>query len=144
MSIAALGSLTVVFDAVDRRPFLFTTWFAAMFFVPVYWRSRIVTTPEFLEKRFNLQCRVLFLLMVVMLIATLGLGLYLGALLLQYLIGWPLWQSVAFIAVVTGFSVMLGGMQTVLVLDVYQAIFLLVTLLAVGAAAIWHVGGVAG
>ena len=24
----------------------FTAWFAAMFIVPIYWRSKIVTTPE--------------------------------------------------------------------------------------------------
>ena len=27
----------------------FTAWFAAMFIVPIYWRSKIVTTPEYLE-----------------------------------------------------------------------------------------------
>lgn len=123
----------------------FTTWFAAMFFLPIYWRSRIVTTPEFLEKRFNVQCRVVFsLLMVVILVTTLGLGLYLGGLLLAELIGWNLWGGVAFIAVVAGFYVILGGMRTVLALDVWQAVFLFVTLVAVAAMAVHHVGGPAG
>lgn len=123
----------------------FTAWFAAMFFVPIYWRSQIVTTPEFLEKRFNVQCRVVFsLLMTVLLVMTLSLGLYLGALLLKEIIGWPLPVSVVFIAVVAAFYVLLGGMRTVMVLDTYQAIFLLVTLLAVAGMAVWHVGGIAG
>jgi solute:Na+ symporter, SSS family len=123
----------------------FTAWFAAMFFVPIYWRSRIVTTPEFLEKRFNVQCRVVFsLLMVVLLVMTLALGLYLGALLLQSIIGWPFPVSVAFIAIVTAFYVLLGGMRTVMILDTYQAIFLFVTLLAVAGMAVYHVGGPAG
>ena len=26
----------------------FTSWIAAMFLVPIYWRTRIVTTPEYL------------------------------------------------------------------------------------------------
>ena len=123
----------------------FTTWLAAMFFVPVYWRSHIVTTPEFLERRFNVQTRVVFsLLMAVLLVLTLALGLYLGGLLLQELLGWSLRTSVICIAAVTGFYVLLGGMRTVLVLDTYQAIFLLVTLLLVGGMAIYQVGGISG
>lgn len=123
----------------------FTAWFAAMFFVPVYWRSRIVTTPEFLEKRFNVQCRVVFsLLMTVLLVMTLALGLYLGALLLQKIIGWSFPVSVAFIAIAALSYVLLGGMRTVMVLDTYQAIFLFVTLIAVAAMAVYHVGGISG
>lgn len=120
----------------------FTTWFAAMFFVPVYWRSRIVTTPEYLERRFNVQCRVVFsLLMIALLVITLALGLYLGGLLLEQLLGWPFAVSVAFIALAAGFYVILGGMRTVLVVDTYQAIFLLATLLLVAGMAVYHAGG---
>ncbi len=146
MSIAALGFICGLYVTQWTAVHVwFTTWFAAMFFLPIYWRSRIVTTPEFLEKRFNVQCRVVFsLLMVVLLVATLGLGLYLGGLLLHNLIGWNLWASVGFIAAVAGFYVILGGMRTVLVLDVYQAIFLFLTLLAVGTVAVRHIGGLSG
>jgi SSS family solute:Na+ symporter len=124
----------------------FTTWFAAMFFLPIYWRSGITTTPEFLERRFDVRCRVCFsiIMVAVLLVATLGLAIYLGALLLAELIGWNLWVGVAFIAVVTGFYVILGGMRTVLILDVYQAIFLFVTLIAVAAMAVHHAGGFSG
>ncbi len=62
----------------------FTAWFAAMFIVPIYWRSKIVTTPEYLEKRFNMPCRALFsLLLTAALVITLAGAVYLGALLLQ-------------------------------------------------------------
>lgn len=123
----------------------FTTWFVALFFVPVYWRSRIITTPEYLERRFNVQCRVVFsLLMSVLLVVTLALGLYLGALLLEQLLGWPFAVSVAFIALAAGFYVILGGMRTVLVLDTYQALFLLATLLLVAGMAVYHAGGLGG
>ena len=123
----------------------FTSWFAAMFLIPIYWRSRIQTTPEYLEKRFNVQCRVFFsLVMVVILVVTLTSGLYLGALLLEGLLGWSLWPRVAFIAIVAGFYVILGGMRTVLVLDTFQGFFLLLTLLAVCFVAVSHVGGLSG
>jgi len=43
----------------------FTARFAAMFIVPIYWRSRIVTTPEYLDKRLSLPCRIVFSLMLI-------------------------------------------------------------------------------
>ena len=120
----------------------FTSWFAAMFLVPIYWRTRIVTTPEYLEKRFNAQCRALFsLLMAVILIIILTSALYLGGLLLKELLGWSLGTSIAFIAVVCGFYVIMGGLRTVLMLDVYQGAFLLVTLGVVAWRVLTELGG---
>jgi len=120
----------------------FTSWFAAMFLVPIYWRTRIVTTPEYLEKRFNPQCRALFsVLMAVVLVIILTSALYLGALLVTRLLGWPLALSVGFIVAVSGFYVIVGGLRTVLVLDVYQGIILLVTLAVVAWRVLVEVGG---
>ncbi|MBN1512100.1 MAG: hypothetical protein JXB13_08805 [Phycisphaerae bacterium] len=120
----------------------FTSWFAAMFLVPIYWRTRIVTTPEYLEKRFNAQCRALFsVLMAVILIIILTSALYLGGLLLHKLLRWSLPMSVAFIAVVCGSYVILGGLRTVLTLDVYQGVFLLITLAVVAWRAVAAAGG---
>ena len=43
------------------QPNAVNLWFAAplaaMFFIPIFWRTNIVTTPELLEKRFNVLCR---------------------------------------------------------------------------------------
>lgn len=120
----------------------FTSWFAAMFLVPIYWRTRIVTTPEYLEKRFNLQCRALFsVLMAVVLVIILTSALYLGALLVTRLLEWPLALSVGLIVAVSGFYVIVGGLRTMLVLDVYQGIILLVTLGVVAWRVLVEVGG---
>lgn len=120
----------------------FTSWFAAMFLIPIYWRSKITTTPEFLEKRFNVLCRVFFsLVMTIILIVTLTSGLYLGSLLLETLLGWSLPVSVLFISVVVGSYVIVGGLQTVLILDVYQGIFLLITLAVIAFRVLYEVGG---
>jgi len=123
----------------------FTTWFAAMFLVPVYWRSRITTTPEYLEKRFNIQCRVFFsLVMISILIVTLAGGMYLGALLLKNLLGWSMIASILLISFVVGFYVILGGMKTVLFIDFYQGIMIIVTLLISCAMALSKIGGISG
>jgi SSS family solute:Na+ symporter len=120
----------------------FTSWFAAMFLVPIYWRTRIVTTPEYLERRFNPQCRALFsVLMAVVLVIILTSALYLGALLVTRLLEWPFILSLSFIAVVCGFYVVIGGLRTVLVLDVYQGIILLITLIVVAWRVLREVGG---
>ncbi len=123
----------------------FTTWFAAMFLVPIYWRSRIVTTPEYLEKRFNVQSRAVFsLIMISILIVTLAGGLFLGALLLKNLLGWSMMASVVLISCVVGFYVILGGMTTVLSIDFYQGMLIIVTLSAVTIMTLAKIGGFSG
>lgn len=120
----------------------FTSWIAAMFLVPIYWRTRIVTTPEYLERRFNAKCRALFsVLMAAILVIILTSAMYLGALLITRMLGWPLWVSVGAIAVVCTFYVIAGGLQTVLVLDVYQGAILLVTLIVVTWRIVAEIGG---
>jgi len=120
-------------------------WFAAMFFIPIYWRSKIYTTPELLEKRFNVQCRAFFsIVMVSILVVTLAFGVYLGALMLKNFLGWSFWMSVALIFGVAGFYVIMGGMRTVLAIDFYQAIYLLITMLIVCVTVLYNVGGISG
>lgn len=120
----------------------FTSWFAAMFLVPIYWRTHIVTTPEYLERRFNPQCRALFsVLMAIILVVILAAAMYLGAQLIAELLQWRLPFAVAVIATVCTFYVIVGGMRTVLTLDVYQGAILLATLAVVAWRVIDAVGG---
>ena len=123
----------------------FTAWFAAMFFVPIYWRTRIYTTPEYLEKRFNVQCRVFFsVVMIAIMVVTLAGGLFLGTLLLKNLLGWSQVVTLLVICSVVGFYVIVGGMRTVLTLDVFQALFLLITLLVIPVVVLHEFGGFSG
>ena len=120
----------------------FTTWFAAMFLIPIYWRSNIVTTPEYLEKRFNVQSRAFFsLIMISILIVTLAGALFLGSLLLKNLLGWSMMASVILISTVVGFYVIFGGMKAVLSIDFYQGFLIIITLLTVTIMALVKLGG---
>jgi SSS family solute:Na+ symporter len=122
----------------------FTAWFAAMFIIPIYWRSKITTTPEYLEKRFSLPCRALFsLLLMAALVITLAGAVYLGALLLKDFLNWSMKASVILISAIIGFYVILGGMKTVLTMDFYQGIFVIITLIIVIVAVVYKVGGLA-
>jgi solute:Na+ symporter, SSS family len=113
--------------------FWISGWFSSLFFVAIYWRSKIVTTPEYLEKRFNVTTRAFFsIIMISTIIAFLVYAVYLGGLLLEELLGWPFWVNVSVIALIAGFYVMYGGLKTMLTMDIMQAVFLLITILVMG------------
>jgi len=115
---------------------------AAMFIIPIYWRTKIITTPELLEKRFNVSCRAFFtVVMVAYIIIVLGTSIYLGALILSEWFGWPLYTCCAIIMGVTGLYVLMGGMKTVLSINIYQCIFIVITVVMVGIVAVWKAGG---
>lgn len=116
--------------------------FAAMFLIPIYWRTKIVTTPELLEKRFNVSCRGFFsTVMAVYNVVIIGTSIYLGSLILNEIFGWPLYVCCAAIMAITGFYVLMGGMKTVLSINVYQSVFISLTLVGVGIMAIYKAGG---
>jgi SSS family solute:Na+ symporter len=122
-----------------------TSWFAGMFFVGIYWRSKIVTTPEYLEKRFNVYSRSFFsLIMAVQLVLLLAYGIYMGAVVLESFLGWDKWICVIVLSVISASYVIFGGMRTMLFMDIIQAVILLITLLAVGLAGFFMLGGFAG
>ena len=122
-----------------------TSWFAGMFIVGIYWRSKITTTPEYLEKRFNVVARSFFsLIMVAMLVSLLAYAVYMGSILLNNSLGWNLWLNIVLISSVAGIYVVFGGVRTMLTMDVFQAVLLLVALIAVGVAGFNFVGGFEG
>ena len=115
---------------------------AAMFLVPIYWRSKIVTTPELLEKRFSVHSRSLFSgLMTLYNVIVLGTSIYLGGLILETIFGWNLLLACSVIMAIVGLYVMMGGMKTVLAINIYQAVFITLTLIAVGTMCIVQADG---
>ena len=125
--------------------FWISGWFASMFFVAIYWRSRIITTPEYLEKRFNVTTRAFFsVVMITTIIAFLAYAVYLGGLLLEELLGWPFWINIFVIAFIAGFYVLYGGLKAMLKMDVIQSIFLLLTIFITGITGFILLGGFEG
>lgn len=146
MGISALafvwGFYVVQWNAVN---IWITCWFAGMFIVGIYWRSKIVTTPEYLEKRFNSLARGVFsIIMVAMLISLLAYAVYMGGILLNKFLGWNIWFNIILISIVAGFYVIFGGVKTMLMMDVFQGILLLISLISVGVAGFVLLGGFSG
>ncbi len=123
----------------------FTAAFAGMFFIAIYWRSKITTTTEYLEKRFNYASRAVFsVIMSLMLISWLAYGVYMGGILLHNFVGWNLFLGSLLMITVCAFMVILGGVRTMLTMSVFQSALLIFAILGVGIAGFVLVGGFPG
>ncbi len=100
----------------------------ALFFLPFYLRSQVFTMPEFLERRFDARSRYYVSAVTItgnILIDTAG-ALYAGALVIRILFpGFPIWQAVAILAVLSGLYTITGGLKAVVYTDVIQAVLLI-------------------
>lgn len=96
-------------------------------FTPFYIRRRIMTMPEFLERRYGVASRTIFALLTILsyAVVNLALVLYGGALALNYVFGIPIGVWVAGLAFVTGVYTVYGGLSSVAWTDMFQCVLLL-------------------
>ncbi|MBA4106010.1 MAG: sodium:solute symporter [Pirellula sp.] len=123
----------------------FTLILLANFFAPLYIRSRVVTLPDFLEKRYSRPSRdVLAIVSVVSAVFVhIGFSLYTGAVVMNGIIGVDIslvWSVVA-IALLTGLYTILGGLTAVVVTESLQTLVLLAGAILISAVAWVKAGG---
>jgi Na+/proline symporter len=82
--------------------------------------------------------------MVIMLISFLSYGVYNGGVLLNKLFDWNIWLGIIILIFLAGFYVIIGGVKTMLTLDIFQGVLLLLTMFSVGIMAFVQVGGFEG
>jgi len=101
----------------------------AFVFAPVFLRSRISTTPEYLEKRYSRRVRLYFsglTILFTVIVDTAG-GLYAGAVVMRvFFPGLDIWMLCLGIGLFAGIYTALGGLKAVVYTDVLQAIVLIV------------------
>jgi len=101
----------------------------AFIFAPLYFKSRITTIPEYLEKRYDRRVRLYFSALTIALtiiVDTAG-GLYAGAVVTRtFFPGLEIWQVVIAIGLFAGLYTAAGGLKAVVYTDVLQAVVLLV------------------
>ena len=120
---------------------------SAMFFVPMYLRSRIYTIPQFLELRFNRASKLIFGgIYVIQKILVSPVAIYTAALGVLSLFGWEVnSQNVILcgvcIALTVGLYSIFGGLTSVVITDVAQVAVMLVGGLLVAIIGLWKVGG---
>lgn len=100
-------------------------------FAPFYFKNKISTLPEFLERRYSGASRTFLAVMGLFtaLMVHIGLSLYAGAVVLEQFFGINIFLSLLVISVIVVIYTVLGGLKSVVMLDAIQS-----SILVVGAA----------
>lgn len=109
----------------------------ALVFAPFYFRNKIETLPEYLERRYSPASRsfLAFLAIISALTIHIGISLYAGAEVFETFFGIDKTASIVIISIVTGIYTILGGLKAVVITETIQTVILiagtvLVTVLA--------------
>jgi SSS family solute:Na+ symporter len=115
----------------------FHSWIIMMLawiFIPFYWRAKIFTTPEFLERRYTPQTRTFFsfISLVSYVLTKVSVTVFAGGLAIQEIFGIDtmfgvdfFWVAAISLVVITGLYTIIGGMKAVLWTSVLQTPVLL-------------------
>ncbi|KAG8546281.1 hypothetical protein GDO81_019321 [Engystomops pustulosus] len=106
--------------------------FSAELFLPVFYRSGITSTYEYLELRFNKVVRIAAtLIYIIQTILYTGVVIYAPSLALNQVTGFDLWGSVFATGIVCTFYCTLGGLKAVVWSDAFQMVVMFVGFLSV-------------
>lgn len=96
-------------------------------FAPFYFRSRLETLPEYLERRFSPGCRTMMALISILsaLLIHIGISLYAGAKVFEEFFNIEPVYSIIIISVITATYTIIGGLKAIVVTDAIQAVILL-------------------
>lgn len=115
----------------------------AWIFIPYYLRSQVFTMPEFLERRFNPQCRwyLTSITVVAYIFTKISIALFAGAILLKFVIGWDFLTSSIILVVATGMYTIAGGLAAVIYADMVQSTILIFGSILLTVIGLQEVGG---
>ena len=96
-------------------------------FIPIYFRNRITTMPEYLERRFGGRARTLYALLIVAsyVFANFALVFYTGGYAIERMWGWDRNLAIWVLAAFTGAYTIYGGLTSVAWTDFFQCALLL-------------------
>ena len=99
----------------------------ALLFAPFYFRNKISTLPEFLEKRYGPRSRSFFAFLVIItaLFSHIGISLYAGAVVLKTFFGIDIMISILVISFITTLYSILGGLRAIVVIETFQSVILI-------------------
>lgn len=122
--------------------YVFVVFFTSELFLPVFYRSGITSTYEYLQLRFNKPVRyAATIIYIVQTILYTGVVVYAPALALNQVTGFNLWASVFATGIVCTFYCSLGGLKAVVWTDAFQMVVMIVGFLTVLIQGSNHVGG---
>ncbi|XP_053059345.1 sodium-coupled monocarboxylate transporter 2 isoform X2 [Acinonyx jubatus] len=122
--------------------YTFVIILTAELFLPVFYRSGITSTYEYLQLRFNKPVRyAATVIYIVQTILYTGVVVYAPALALNQVTGFDLWGSVFATGIVCTFYCTLGGLKAVVWTDAFQMVVMIVGFLTVLIQGSAHAGG---
>jgi solute:Na+ symporter, SSS family len=100
----------------------------SLVFIPFYFKSKITTLPEYLEKRYSRACRTIMAVMAIAaaLLIHIGISLFAGAAVFQEFFGFNVITSIVVISAVTVVYTVVGGLTAVVVTETVQTVILLI------------------
>jgi len=121
----------------------FTLILLSLFFVPFYIRANVATLPDFLEKRYNRECRdwLAVVSIVAAVVLHIAFPLATGWLVLHSLLGIDKWLCIVTICALTAIYTVVGGLAAVVVTETIQAIVLIMGACLITAFAYVKAGG---
>lgn len=98
-----------------------------LIFAPFYFRSKIATLPEFLEKRYSPKSRSFLAFMAILgaLFVHIGMSLYAGAIVFKSFFGIDVNLSILLISLITATYTIFGGLKAVVITETVQAVVLI-------------------
>ena len=119
-------------------------WMSILLLVwlPIIYYQRVVSIPEYLERRFGPQARAFATVIILLyLIAYIGINVFTVGVVLKSLLGWSVFSGAVITTVLVTVYVYVGGQTSVIMTDLVQGIILLVAGLGVFLAGVLHLGG---
>jgi SSS family solute:Na+ symporter len=139
---AQYGMMTVHYYWIGAVPAMV---FLGIVMMPFYYGSKVRSVPEFLRLRFNRPTHLfnaISFAVAQMLIA--GVNLYALALVLDALLGWPLWVSIMIGAAIVLIYISIGGLSSAIYNEVLQFFVILAGLIPITVIGLVKVGGIDG
>ncbi|WP_181700369.1 sodium:solute symporter family protein [Nocardia sp. GTS18] len=116
--------------------------FLGVVMMPFYYGSKVRSVPEFMRRRFGTGAHLVNALsFAVAQVLIAGVNLYLLGTILNVLLGWPLWISVAVAAAIVLSYVTLGGLSAAIYNEVLQFFVIVAALLPLTLVGLHRVGG---
>ncbi|WP_192771770.1 sodium:solute symporter family protein [Plantactinospora soyae] len=119
--------------------------FLGIVMMPFYYGSKVRSVPEYLRLRFNRPAHLLNALsFAIAQVLIAGVNLYALALIMQALLGWPLWTSIVVGALIVLAYITVGGLTSAIYNEVLQFFVILAGLIPITVIGLAKVGGVDG
>jgi SSS family solute:Na+ symporter len=139
---AQYGVLTVHYYWVGAVPAMV---FLGIVMMPFYYGSKVRSVPEFLRRRFNRPTHLFNAIsFAVAQVLIAGVNLFALALILEALLGWPLWLAIVIGAAIVLVYIGVGGLSSAIYNEVLQFFVIIFGLLPITIVGLVKVGGING